>query len=41
MARPSRNIRVLDGGESVCAATDIMSPLGSAPYVAAAGHWFS
>jgi hypothetical protein len=31
MARPSRNISVLDGGESVCAATDIISPLGLGP----------
>ena len=31
MARPSRNISVLDGGRSVCAATDIVSPVQGRP----------
>ena len=31
MARPSRNISVLDGGRSVCAATDIVSPVRAGP----------
>jgi hypothetical protein len=31
MARPSRNIRALDGGRSLSTATDILSPVQAGP----------
>src|SRR5581483_8282517 len=41
MARPSRNISVLDGGRSVCAAADILSPVQAGPLRRGSRQWIS